>query len=104
MYLLGGLNGLLPCGLVYVACAGALATGGLLSGWLFMICFGLGTVPLMLALALPGRALQAALAQKFRRVIPVTLAIVAVLLIVRGLGLGIPYLSPALSAGTSCCH
>lgn len=105
--LLGGLNGLLPCGLVYVACAGAAVAGGVAAGLGYMLVFGLGTVPMMLGLTLAGAAVPVALRLKLQKVIPVCLGLVAVLLIVRGLGLGIPYLSPDLRgspAGASCCH
>lgn len=102
--LLGGLNGLLPCGLVYAACAGAAATGEELAGVEYMLVFGLGTVPMMLGLALAGGAMQAPLRARLQKAIPVCLVVMGVLLIVRGLGLGIPYLSPDLSAGGACCH
>lgn len=103
--LLGLLNGLLPCGLVYVACAGAAATGGVASGALYMILFGLGTVPMMLAISLSGRLMHVAMRRWLIRAMPVSVGLVAVLLILRGLGLGIPYVSPSLApAGVaSCC-
>jgi sulfite exporter TauE/SafE len=104
-FLFGSLNGLLPCGLVYVACAAATATGSLLSGVQYMLWFGVGTVPMMLALGLAGRAVHQRLQGRVQQVIPVALGLMAVLLILRGLSLGIPYLSPDLSAGTTpkCC-
>lgn len=105
-YAFGILNGLLPCGLVYVAGVGAAATGGLMAGVEYMLVFGLGTVPMMLALSLAGQALPAGFRLRLQKLIPVCLAVVAVLLILRGLSLGIPYLSPDLAgpgAGT-CCH
>ena len=101
---LGGLNGLLPCGLVYVACAGAVATGGVFSAVEYMALFGLGTVPLMLAIGLSGNLIPIGVRLQLRKAIPVSVFLVASLLIMRGLGLGIPYLSPDLAAGTSCCH
>lgn len=103
--LLGLLNGLLPCGLVYVACAGAAATGGVVSGLVYMLVFGLGTVPVMLAISLSGRLFQAAMRRWMMRVVPVSVGLVAGLLILRGLGLGIPYVSPAFSpsTGAACC-
>lgn len=101
--LLGGLNGLLPCGLVYAAGAGAALSGGILAGVEYMAVFGLGTVPMMLGLALAGGALQAPLRARLQKAIPVCLGLMGVWLIVRGLGLGIPYLSPDLSR-PSCCH
>lgn len=103
---LGALNGLLPCGLVYVACFGAAATGGVLTAIEYMLVFGLGTVPMMLGLGLAGGALPAPLRLRLQRAIPYCLALVGVLLILRGLALGIPYLSPNLAAtpAAACCH
>jgi sulfite exporter TauE/SafE len=102
VFSLGALNGLLPCGLVYAACAGAVATGGLLSGVEYMAAFGFGTVPMMLGIGLVGQKLQFTLRFKLQRLIPACLSLVAVLLILRGLSLGIPYLSPDLAAGAVC--
>ncbi len=102
VFALGLLNGLLPCGLVYAACAGATATGNLLDGAAAMVAFGLGTVPMMLGFSLAGPRLHTVLRFKLQRLIPVSLALVGVLLVLRGLALGIPYLSPA-STG-ACCH
>lgn len=104
---LGFLNGLLPCGLVYTALAASIAAGGLWESALFMFIFGLATIPALYILGwLPsvfpgfkGRALQ--------RFIPVVTIIVGLLFVLRGLELGIPYLSPpseALSVESpSCC-
>jgi sulfite exporter TauE/SafE len=103
----GLLNGLLPCGLVYVACAAAAATASLVSGFQYMLLFGLGTVPMLLGLGLLGQRLHFQLQLRLRKLIPATLGIMATLLILRGLGLGIPYLSPQLDstspAEASCC-
>lgn len=101
---IGLLNGLLPCGLVYVALAGAAATGDALHGAAFMAIFGAGTFPAMLAVSLAGRALSVPLRLKFQRVVPYAVGVLAVLLILRGMDLGIPYLSPALAIPHSCCH
>ena len=101
--LMGLLNGLLPCGLVYAACAGATATGSLTSGAAYMAFFGLGTVPLMLGLGLSGKALPVSLRFKLQQLVPLSIAVVGGLLILRGLALGIPYLSPDLAAG-ACAH
>jgi len=104
---IGLLNGLLPCGLVYVAGAAAVATGDVLSGMQYMIVFGLGTWPVMLAISLLGTKLQFALRLKLQRLIPASLAIVALLLLLRGMALGIPYVSPQLPsqpAAESPCH
>ncbi len=101
--LMGLLNGLLPCGLVYAACAGAAATGSLLTGLVYMALFGLGTVPLMLGIGISGKALPVSLRFRLQQLVPFSLALVGALLILRGLALGIPYLSPDLAAGT-CAH
>jgi uncharacterized protein len=102
---LGLLNGLLPCGLVYVACAGAAATGGTLAGATYMTAFGIGTVPMMLAISLSGRLVPASLRLKLVKAIPVCVFLLGSLLILRGMSLGIPYLSPDMSgSGASCCH
>lgn len=107
LLLLGGINGLLPCGLVYAACAGAIASGGFFSGVEYMAMFGLGTLPMMLGLSLAGRKLQIAIGPKLHRLVPASLAVMGLLLLCRGLSLGIPYLSPDLSSGEvncSACH
>lgn len=104
---IGLLNGLLPCGLVYVACAGAATVGNFWQGVEYMIAFGLGTLPMMLAISLVGTKLQFALRFKLQRLIPISLAIVGALLLLRGLALDIPYLSPRLPAQprvAGCCH
>ncbi|HXP63656.1 MAG TPA: sulfite exporter TauE/SafE family protein [Dongiaceae bacterium] len=101
---LGLLNGLLPCGLVYVACAGAAATSGILAGARYMAAFGAGTLPVMLAIGLGGRLVPLAWRLKLRQAIPISVCLLGLLLILRGMSLGIPYLSPDLSrGGASCC-
>jgi len=107
LLVLGMLNGLLPCGLVYVAAAGATATGGILSAIEYMIAFGVGTVPMMLALTLAGPKLPIRWRFQLQKLVPICLALVGLLLVLRGLSLGIPYLSPDLSGshgGTPVCH
>jgi len=106
LFLLGSLNGLLPCGLVYVAAAAAAATGSLQMGVLFMGMFGLGTLPVMLGLGLAGRKLQGFFNFKLQNLVPISLAVLGVLLILRGMELGIPYLSPVLGVdgGGAACH
>ena len=99
---LGLLNGLLPCGLVYVAGAGATATGGVVSGLIYMAAFGAGTVPMMLAISLSGKLIPVSIRLKLVKAIPVSVFLLGALLILRGMALGIPYVSPDLAAG-SCC-
>jgi sulfite exporter TauE/SafE len=103
--LLGMLNGLLPCGLVYVALAGAVSRGTLVGGIVYMALFGLGTMPTVLGISLSGKIFPLALRLKLRRAIPVGVCLLAGLLILRGMALGIPYVSPALVDGVpaGCC-
>ncbi len=93
-FLLGAMNGLLPCGLVYVAVAGAVITGSLVGGMTYMMLFGLGTVPIMILLPLFGQVLSKKLKINTRLLMPIATTIVGLLFIVRGLGLDIPYISP----------
>jgi sulfite exporter TauE/SafE len=94
LLLIGLCNGFLPCGLVYAALAASLMASGALEGALFMALFGAGTIPVMLALSFAGGILSTALRQKLTRLIPITVVLLGLLFILRGLSLGIPYLSP----------
>jgi len=95
VFMVGLLNGLLPCGLVYIAVAGALATGSVLEGVLYMFLFGLGTAPLLLATALIGNLSTAKIRNQLSKAIPYVVVVVGVLFILRGANLGIPYISPS---------
>lgn len=106
MYGLGLLNGFLPCGLVYVAGAAATASGSLIHAIAFMIAFGLGTLPMMLGLTLLPHSLPGPWRLRWQRLVPWTVAVAGVFLMLRGLSLGIPYLSPDWNAvgAAPCCH
>lgn len=91
---IGLLNGLLPCGLVYVAIAGAISSGTVLSGTLFMILFGIGTIPLLLIAALAGDAIGRSIRSRMQKAVPYFIFLLGVLFILRGMSLGIPYISP----------
>lgn len=104
---LGFFNGLLPCGFVYLALAGALISYEPLQGALFMILFGIGTTPALLAVAFSGQRFGSMFKAKFKRIAPILATAIAVLFILRGLGLGIPYVSPELGhqvETTNACH
>ena len=94
LFFIGLLNGLLPCGLVYMAIAGAIGTGEVLLGSLYMVLFGLGTIPMMLSISLAGNVMSLAIRNKINKLIPVLVIVVGIFFILRGLSLGIPYLSP----------
>lgn len=87
---IGVLNGLLPCGLVYVAIVGAIGTGTALQGALYMAAFGLGTLPLMMATALAGQFVPLSWRRSVRKLLPVFLAGFALLFIMRGLNFDVP--------------
>jgi len=91
---LGALNGLLPCAMIYMALFGATATQGTLYGGMFMFWYGLGTIPLLTLLVWLGAWVNKTFKNKMKKVVPVFLFFTGVILIVRGLGLDIPYLSP----------
>ncbi len=91
---IGFLNGFLPCGLVYMALFGAIAMGNAWEGLAYMALFGLGTVPLMTSAIYFSGFLKGVSRQRVQKFIPVFVVIIGVLFIIRGLGLGIPYVSP----------
>ena len=96
IFLIGLLNGFLPCGLVYIAVAGAIATSSFTSGALYMFVFGIGTLPVMLAVSLAGNFISLNIRKRINRAIPAFMVILAFLFILRGMNLGIPYISPQL--------
>ncbi|TYP74268.1 sulfite exporter TauE/SafE family protein [Aquimarina intermedia] len=91
---IGFLNGLLPCGLVYMAVFGAMAGASILEGSVYMMLFGVGTIPLMTIAVYAGSMLNVKVRARLQKMIPVLVIIIGLLFIVRGLGLGIPYVSP----------
>mgnify|MGYP003624256807 FL=1 len=106
---IGFLNGFLPCGLVYMALLGAIAMGSALEGGLYMMIFGLGTVPLMSLVVYSKGMFSSAIKFKIQKLIPVFVVIIGILFIVRGLGLGIPFVSPKSAPADSVtatieCH
>jgi len=97
---IGLLNGFLPCGLVYVALFSAASLGSLLNSILFMMFFGLGTLPMMFGISSFGRLLSPARRARINRFVPFFIGLVAILLILRGLNLGIPFVSPQLESSS----
>lgn len=107
IFSIGFLNGFLPCGLVYIAVAGAIATAELISGASYMMAFGLGTLPIMASAVLLGSSISIEVRNKVRKTIPVFVGVIGVLFILRGMNLGIPYISPQFSQDcttATCCH
>ncbi|HAQ65612.1 MAG TPA: cytochrome C biogenesis protein [Bacteroidales bacterium] len=94
LFLIGLLNGLLPCGLVYVALAAALAGGSLVNSVLFMTAFGLATGPMLLLLSLAGNVITRPVRSFINKAIPFIVVLMGILFILRGLDLGIRFISP----------
>lgn len=91
---IGFLNGFLPCGLVYMAVFGSVATGDVFQGAIYMALFGLGTLPMMTFVIYLKAFAQNVIKLNLRKLIPYAIAIIGILFIIRGMGLGIPYVSP----------
>lgn len=114
LFSIGLLNGLLPCGLIYMAITGALASGSVVEGMLFMAVFGLGTVPAMFSVAWFSNLISVKFRLTITKAMPYVVSVMAVLLILRGMNLGIPYISPKMTEQTTemschttkveCCH
>lgn len=107
-FTIGFLNGFLPCGLVYMAVFGSIAAGSIVTGSLYMLLFGAGTIPLMTTAVYFSSLLSGNIRKKVQKLIPVFVVLIGLLFIIRGLGLDIPYLSPAAIGdevtATSACH
>lgn len=101
LFALGMANGLLPCGLVYVAMTTAAVTADPVGGSFFMMGFGLGTIPAMVGFSFFPRLASVQLRSKINSILPAFTLMVGVLLILRGLNLGIPFISPKLTSDSS---
>lgn len=106
-YILGALNGLLPCGLVYIALASANIHRSFTESTLFMAWFGLGTIPSLFLVSMSKRLSLFKSMTFLYRLYPYAVVLMSVLLILRGMNLGIPYLSPEIDANNctvNCCR
>jgi len=113
LFIVGLINGLLPCGLVYLAVAGAINTNEVEMGIAFMMLFGLGTTPMLLGISLMGSVISLKWKKKVSKVIPAFIILLGLLFILRGMNLGIPYISPKteklevkqeMKTDEPCCH
>lgn len=95
LFTIGLLNGFLPCGMVYVAIFGAIAMQSVSLGILYMLLFGIGTIPMLTAVIYISNLLSFSFRGTMQKVIPVIAVVIGMLFIIRGLGLDIPYLSPS---------
>jgi uncharacterized protein len=104
LFFIGVLNSLLPCGLVYLAIAGAIGTGGIFDGIAYMILFGMGTIPALLTVSILGNIASLSIRNKLHKMVPYIVVFIGVIFIFRGLCLGIPYISPPLEKLTPAIH
>lgn len=104
LFLIGLLNGLLPCGLVYLGIAGSMATLDPWKASLFMAAFGMGTLPAMLIVSAARNFISIRFREQIRRLMPIIVAMMALLLILRGMNLGIPYISPLVENDSGMVH
>lgn len=103
-FLLGILNGLLPCGLVYLALISSIATGNAFSGGLYMLMFGLGTLPAMMAVGFFKQWFSISLRSRVRKLTPIMLAIAGILLVMRGILIQYPSTNSANINSITICH
>lgn len=103
----GALNGLLPCGMVYAALVPTLGLELRTDALLYMLAFGLGTLPLLLGFNFFSNALLLRFGPYFNRLIPLSIVLIGTLLILRGMELDIPFISPEMpqaGASTETCR
>lgn len=105
-FFIGLLNGLLPCGMIYLALASAWANQSVVQSGLFMVFFGLGTIPALLLVAFGSQVIGFAFRQRLQKALPYMLTSMGIVLILRGMNLGIPFISPMIENGGSVasCH
>ena len=111
LFLLGALNGLLPCGMVYTALITAVVLGTPILSATSMLAFGLGTLPGLVAFSVFAQQLGNTIRSKINRYLPYLITVVGLLIILRGMNLNIPYISPKVSFSEEkkevvmdCCH
>ncbi len=104
LFSIGLLNGLLPCGMVYAALAGAIASTDMWGGGLFMAVFGMGTLPLLLLVSVLGRSFSVSIRQKISFAQPILLGLVGLLLLQRGLNLDLSLFESAVPKAGLDCH
>jgi sulfite exporter TauE/SafE len=105
-WMLGLINGLVPCGLVYAAALGSAATQSIYGGAVFMVCFGLGTIPSLTIAGFSRWLIPFHRLKNSRLWRQIPAAVLGCWLLLKGLGLGVPYISPdhqSHAATRNCC-
>ncbi|MEZ4909745.1 MAG: sulfite exporter TauE/SafE family protein [Saprospiraceae bacterium] len=80
----GVINGLLPCGLVYVALMAAITLSNIWGTVGFMVFFGLGTFPAMFLVILLPTMIQGKVRMSLQRLYPILMGLTGFYLIYRG--------------------
>jgi sulfite exporter TauE/SafE len=95
LFTIGFLNGFLPCGMVYIAIFGAIAMQSVSLGVMYMLLFGIGTIPMLTLVVYLSQLLTFSSRNALQKGIPIVTIVIGILFIIRGLGLDIPYVSPS---------
>ena len=104
IFALGGINGLLPCGLVYMAATASIASGDIFQSIASMVFFGLGTLPMLLGISFAGKRLNLSRIPALQKIAPVAVALAAVLLIIRSDPVGLFTGGPAKVHCAACAN
>ena len=108
IFTIGLFNGLLPCGLVYAALFGATAMQNTSLSVAYMLLYGIGTVPMMSAVVYVSNFISIPFRNKLQKLVPIVTVVIGVLFVLRGMGLGISYVSPSninlFIQATANCH
>lgn len=108
LFQLGMLNGLLPCGTVYLALAASLVVANPLISSLFMAVFGIGTIPIFALISFSFQYIPNKIKSRFSQFSPLIAVLFGLFFIAKGVNLNIPYLSPQIVTNanktTLVCH
>lgn len=89
-FVLGFLNAMLPCGMIYIALGTGLSSGNMSEAALYLISFGLGTLPLMFMVSLSGQLLSLQMRRSWQKAIPIIFMISGIILIYKGMNIDLP--------------
>jgi len=89
-FVLGFLNAMLPCGMIYIALGTGLSSGNMSEAALYLISFGLGTLPLMFMVSLSGQFLSLQMRRSWQKTIPIIFMISGIILIYKGMNIDLP--------------
>lgn len=104
LFLLGMLNGILPCGMIFLGLASALLAPNLWGSGLTMFAFGMGTLPGMFLVGFFAQRMGTTVRTRINQIYPYLMSVIGILVILRGSNLGIPYLSPKIEQTQASNH